>query len=55
MVNAPVTGHPLFYIKSKLEIPSSINVDKLYKKLSILSDKHNVAIKLLEFNEDFNH
>ena len=54
-LNAPVTGHPLFYIKAKLEIASSNNISILHNKLSILSDKNNVAIKLLEFDENLNH
>ena len=53
--NAPITGHPLFYIKAKLEVPSSINIESLHKELTTLSDKTNVAIKLKEFDEDFNH
>ena len=55
IINAPITGHPLFYIKSKISIPSSITITDFQEKLNKIADTTNVAIKLVEFDENFNH
>ena len=54
-INAPITGQPLFYIKAKVSIPISINIEILKAKLNNLSNETNVAIKLVEFDEELNH
>ena len=54
-INAPITGYPLFYVRSKISIPSSITITDFQEKLNKLADTTNVAIKLVEFDENFNH
>ena len=44
--NAPITGHPLFFLTSIVDIPNSVNIDKIKHDLNNLADKSNVAIKL---------
>ena len=44
--NAPITGHPLFFLNSILDIPCYVNLDEIKNKLNNLANKSNVAIKL---------
>ena len=44
--NAPITGHPLFFLTGILNIPKEINIEKLSIELIKLSEKYNVAVKL---------
>ena len=53
LFNAPVTGHPLFYMESKISIPTHISLDELKKSINFLSENENVVVKLIE--ESINH
>ena len=53
LFNAPITGHPLFYMESKISIPKHIILDDLKTNLESLSEQENVVIKLIE--ESINH
>ena len=53
LFNAPVTGHPLFYMESKISIPKHIALDDLKKSINFLSENENVVVKLIE--ESINH
>ena len=44
--NAPITGHPLFFLTSIVNIPNSVDIEKIKNDLNSLADKSNVAIKL---------
>ena len=50
IINAPVTGHPLFFLNSTIYIPDNIDINEVEKKLLQLADKHNVVIKLRKKN-----
>tara|TARA_B100002052_G_scaffold221460_1_gene203460 strand:+ start:727 stop:1254 length:528 start_codon:yes stop_codon:yes gene_type:complete len=48
--NAPVTGQTLFFLKTRLLVPSSLNYSDVENDLIDLSNKHNVAIKFKKFD-----
>jgi len=48
LFNAPITGHPLFYMESKILIPEHIDLEKIKEKLELLSEQENVVIKLIK-------
>ena len=53
--NAPVTGQTLFFLKSRLLVPSNLNYTDIENDLIDLSNKHNVAIKFknFDFSKDY--
>ena len=53
LFNAPITGHPLFYMESKISIPKQITLDELKKNIELLSEQENVVVKLIE--DSINH
>ena len=48
--NAPITGQPLFFIKSKVAIPYDMNENKLKEILNKFEEQSNVAIKFTKAN-----
>ncbi len=54
LINAPVTGTPLFYIKSTILIPTNLSLETTKNKIEALENKSNVKIKFEKYNPDFN-
>ena len=50
IINAPITGQPLFFLKSKLLFPLEIDFETVKRELIDLSNVNNVAIKFEKFN-----
>ena len=48
--NAPITGHPLFFLNATINIPQEINIKELKNELIKLSEKCNVAIKITQLD-----
>tara|TARA_B100000579_G_scaffold437630_1_gene467865 strand:- start:2606 stop:3133 length:528 start_codon:yes stop_codon:yes gene_type:complete len=55
LINAPVTGTPLFYIKSIIQIPNDLSLKTAKNKIELLENKSNVKIKFEAYNSDLNH
>ena len=50
IINAPITGHPLFLLKAIIKIPTKINIEVLKNELEKLAETNNVAIKLFSIS-----
>lgn len=46
VVNAPVTGTPLFCMRATLNVPPSLSVSELKKNLSAIGDEESVEIEV---------
>ena len=55
LINAPITGTPLFYIKAIISIPKNISLEIVKNKINDLESKSNVKIKFEEYNPELNH
>lgn len=55
IINAPITGTPLFYIKAIISVPKNISLQIVKNKLDVLENKSNVKIKFEEYNPEFNN
>tara|TARA_Y100000996_G_scaffold189051_1_gene147752 strand:- start:1674 stop:2201 length:528 start_codon:yes stop_codon:yes gene_type:complete len=55
LMNAPVTGSPLFYIKAIISIPKSESMEMIKDAINQLEVEANVKIKFDIYNPDFNH
>ena len=55
LINAPITGTPLFYIKAIISIPKNISLEIVKNKINDLENKSNVKIKFEEYNPELNH
>ena len=51
IINAPITGHPLFLLKSLINIPDNTSIETLKVHLEELAEKNNVVIKLNKYNK----
>ena len=51
IINAPITGHPLFLLKSLINIPEDTSIKSLTLNLEELAEKNNVVIKLNKYNK----
>tara|TARA_Y100000994_G_scaffold248780_1_gene257622 strand:- start:993 stop:1520 length:528 start_codon:yes stop_codon:yes gene_type:complete len=55
LMNAPVTGSPLFYIKAIISIPKSESMEMIKDAINQLEVEENVKIKFDAYNPDLNH
>lgn len=55
LINAPVTGTPLFYIKAIISVPKSLSLQTVKNKIDNLENNANVKIKFEKYNPDLNH
>tara|TARA_Y100000814_G_scaffold291217_1_gene267192 strand:+ start:938 stop:1465 length:528 start_codon:yes stop_codon:yes gene_type:complete len=55
LMNAPITGSPLFYIKAIISIPKSESMEMIKDAINQLEVEANVKIKFDIYNPDFNH
>ena len=56
LLNAPITGSPLFYIKSVILVPiGEYIMDKLKEGIADIENEKNVVIKLSKYNSDLNY
>ena len=55
ITNAPVTGQPLFFLKSKLLFPLGVDSETVKSELIELSNINNVAIKFERFNQPMDY
>lgn len=55
ITNAPVTGQPLFFLKSKLLFPLGVDSETVKSELIKLSNINNVAIKFERFNQPMDY
>ena len=55
ITNAPVTGHQLFLLKSKLLLPNKIDAKIIKNELIRLSNINNVVIKFEKFNNSMDY
>jgi len=51
IINAPITGHPLFLLKSLINIPEDTSIKSLRLNLEELAEKNNVVVKLNKYNK----
>ena len=54
IINAPITGAPLFYIKSIISISNKSSMENIQNKILDLEKQSNVKIKFEEYNASFN-
>ena len=54
IINAPITGAPLFYIKSIISIPIESSIKNIQNQMLDLERKSNVKIKFEEYNPNLN-
>tara|TARA_Y100001970_G_scaffold31323_1_gene38870 strand:+ start:2691 stop:3218 length:528 start_codon:yes stop_codon:yes gene_type:complete len=54
IINAPITGAPLFYIKSIISIPNNISIESVQNEILDLEKKSNVKIKFEKYNAELN-
>ena len=55
IVNAPVTGSPLFYVKAVILIPENFKISMIADEIKKMENELNVKIKFEKFTSDFNH
>ena len=55
LINAPVTGTPLFYIKAVISISKDISLQTIRNQIDNLESKANVKIKFEAYNPELNH
>jgi len=55
LINAPITGSPLFYIKAIISIPKDISLEMITKQIRSLESEANVKIKFEPYNPNLNH
>ena len=55
LLNAPITGSPLFYIKAIIYLTDSEQLDILKQKIVQLENENNVVVKLIEYNDKTNY
>ena len=55
LMNAPVTGSPLFYIKAIISIPKSESMEMIKDAINQLEVEENVKIKFDVYNPGLNH
>ena len=55
LINAPVTGSPLFYIKAIISIPKSESMQIIENAINQLETEANVKIKFDIYDPDLNH
>ena len=55
IVNAPVTGSPLFYVKAVILIPENFKISIIADEIKKMENELNVKIKFEKFTSDFNH
>ena len=55
LINAPVTGTPLFYIKAVISISKDISLQTIRNQIANLESKANVKIKFEAYNSELNH
>lgn len=51
VVNAPVTGSPLFQMKAMIQVPPSLSANELKKSLNQIAEKESVDIELQPLQE----
>jgi len=54
IINAPITGAPLFHIKSIISIPIESSIKNIQNQMLDLERKSNVKIKFEEYNPNLN-
>ena len=55
IINAPITGQPLFLLKSKILIPENLDIETIKNKLIELSNTNNVAIKFEKYDNSMDY
>ena len=55
ILNAPITGSPLFYIKAIIYLTDINILDTLKQKIIFIENENNVVIKLIQNNGESNH
>lgn len=55
VINAPVTGSPLFYVKAVILIPENFKISMIANEIKEMENELNVKIKFEKFNSDSNH
>lgn len=54
IINAPITGSPLFYIKSIISISNKNSIENIQNKILDFEKQSNVKIKFEEYNTNLN-
>ena len=54
IVNAPVTGSPLFYVKAVILIPENFKINMIADEIKKMENELNVKIKFEKFTSDSN-
>ena len=55
LINAPITGTPLFYIKAIISVPKNTSLQIVKDRLDDLENKSNVKIKFEGYNSELNN
>ena len=55
ILNAPITGSPLFYIKAIIYLTDINILDTLKQKIILIENENNVVIKLIHNSGESNH
>ena len=53
LIHAPITGTPLFYIKSILSVPQNVSISKIKKQIINLENTSNVKIKFMPYDPNY--
>ena len=53
LINAPITGTPLFYIKSIVSVPQNVSISKIKDQIINLENTSNVKIKFTHYDPNY--